>query len=106
MKVISPPSGSSKLKETQLEWQYSGTICKGTYFPNGVAILNFILRNSVVSVTYRIIDGDTMAVCIVEVDDKNQPTIQYGNMYRMDPSLYSANGGSNASSSSGINSIL
>jgi hypothetical protein len=29
-----------------------------------------------------------MAVCIIEVDEKQVPTLQYGNMYRIDPSLY------------------
>ncbi len=29
-----------------------------------------------------------MALCITEVDEKQRPTIQYGNMYRLDPKLY------------------
>ena len=37
------------------------------------------------TITYRVMDPDTMAVCIVEVDEKHTPTIQYGNMCRLDP---------------------
>jgi len=31
-----------------------------------------------------------MAVCIVEVEEKKEPTIQYGNMYRLDPASYTS----------------
>ena len=34
-----------------------------------------------------------MAVCIVEVEDKKEPTIQYGNLYRLDPSAYAGGPG-------------
>lgn len=102
MKVFQQP----QKKETFLEWQYSGTLCKGTFFPSTqVCVMHFILRNSMVTVTYRIVDEDStfffsscidtdgvkpaMAICIVEIDDKQQPTIQYGNMHRIDPNAYS-----------------
>lgn len=29
-----------------------------------------------------------MAICIVDVDNHHSPTIQYGNMYRIDPTAY------------------
>mgnify|MGYP001109772149 CR=1 FL=1 len=29
-----------------------------------------------------------MAVTIVEVDDKKESSLQYGNMYRIDPAAY------------------
>ena len=104
---------NSKSSETVMEWQYSGVVCTGRFMPaTGVAILNFITKGACVTVTYRLIDADggtpfdfpsaidflfsyfffppipAMAVCIVEVDDQNAPTIQYGTMYRIDPSLY------------------
>ena len=37
-----------------------------------------------------------MAVCIVEADEKKEPSVQYGNMYRLDPAAY-ANAGASAS---------
>jgi hypothetical protein len=85
-----------------------------------VAILNFFIRSSTVTATYRIMDADStsflprfaglvvallgecrlstscstsdvsaaIAVCITEVDERHKPTIQYGNMYRIDTKLY------------------
>jgi len=87
MKCTSNP----KTSEINLEWQYSGALCSGKFsLAVNVAVLNFSVKNSFVTVTYRVVDADTIAVCIVEVDDKEIPTIQYGNMYRIDPSLYQA----------------
>jgi len=75
--------------ETYLEWTYSGTVCHGKFIPSSqVAVLNFFQPQSSILVTYRVVDSDTMAVCIVEVDEKQPPTLQYGNMYRIDPTLY------------------
>jgi len=74
----------SAQKQTKFEWQVAGTTCEGYYYHESkVAIFNFILSVSIVTVTYRIMDENTMAVSIVEMDDKYQPTIQYGNMYRL-----------------------
>ena len=53
-----------------------------------MAVLQFNLRSSSVVITYRIQDADTMAVCVVEVDEAQRSTIQYGNMYRLDSSMY------------------
>eukprot|EP00002_Diphylleia_rotans_P005386 TRINITY_DN14518_c0_g1_i1.p2 TRINITY_DN14518_c0_g1~~TRINITY_DN14518_c0_g1_i1.p2 ORF type:complete len:184 (-),score=35.38 TRINITY_DN14518_c0_g1_i1:179-730(-) len=83
---LDPPAHSG---ETNLEWKSSGTVCRGQYIPQaGLIVMNFILRSSTVIVTYRIVDADALAVAIVEVDDRSQPTIQYGHMYRIDPELY------------------
>lgn len=66
------------------QWKYLGNICKGEFYPlNNVAILKVVMPTSFITTTYRIIDESTMAVVIVEVDEKQQPTIQYGNMYRL-----------------------
>lgn len=51
------------------------------------------MSNSTVSVTFRVMDADTLAVCIVEVDAKHTPTIQYGNMMRLHEPSYGAGGG-------------
>lgn len=75
--------------DAELEWQYKGMPCHGHYHhATGLAMLQFNLRTSSVVITYRINDADTMAVCVVEVDEAQRSTIQYGNMYRLDPSLY------------------
>ena len=43
------------------------------------------------TITYRVLDADTMAVTIVEVDDEQAPSIQYGHMLRIDEALYQSN---------------
>jgi len=79
-------SGSKNL---QLEWDFGGITCKGRFIHSAnVASLDFILPTSTVLATYRVIDQDTMAVCIIELGDNETPNIQYGNMYRIDISLY------------------
>jgi len=75
--------------DTKIEWQYNGHACSGTFQPSTNSIvLSFQLLNSTVIITYRIIDQHSMAVCIVDIDEKHTPTIQLGNMYRIDPQLY------------------
>ncbi|CEG38458.1 -like protein [Plasmopara halstedii] len=72
-----------------MEWSFEGVTCHGVFKPEtNVAILNFCLRESVVTITYRVLDANTMAVCIVDVDSEHTPTVQYGNMYRINPSKY------------------
>ena len=85
MKVTSHP----KTNEVLLEWVYQNTLCKGKYCSAvQVATLNFTLPNCVVTATYRVVDANTMAVCIVEVGEAQLPTIQCGTMYRIDPTQY------------------
>ena len=56
-----------------------------------VITLNFDLRNggekTKVIATYHPIDSNTMAVCIVEVRNRHPPTLEYGNMYRVQTKL-------------------
>ncbi|TYZ68889.1 hypothetical protein PybrP1_012593 [[Pythium] brassicae (nom. inval.)] len=74
---------------TFMEWSFEGVTCHGVFKPEAsVAIFNFCLQESMVTITYRILDANTMAVCIVDVDSEHTPTIQYGNMYRINPSKY------------------
>ncbi|GLD97452.1 hypothetical protein PINS_up006136 [Pythium insidiosum] len=76
---------------TFMEWSFEGVTCHGVFKPEAsVAIFNFCLQDSMVTITYRILDANTMAVCIVDVDSEHTPTIQYGNMYRIDPTKYEA----------------
>jgi hypothetical protein len=85
LQLMNNPNAADQVqKQTLFEWQISGTTCQGYFYHESkVAVFNFILRNSIVTVTYRVMDENTMAVCIAEIDDKQQPTIQYGNMYRL-----------------------
>ncbi|KAF1321168.1 hypothetical protein FI667_g12035, partial [Globisporangium splendens] len=66
---------------TFMEWSFEGVTCHGVFKPeSSVAIFNFCLQESMVTITYRILDANTMAVCIVDVDSEHTPTIQYGNI--------------------------
>ncbi len=77
-------NASSDPNGTTIEWQYGGSNCSGRFFSQqNVAILEFILKSSLVTVTYRIMDENSVAICIVEVDEKAVPSIQYGNMQRI-----------------------
>ena len=68
-----------------MEWEYAGCQCTGTYrAATRVAVLQLNLPGSSVTITYRVVDDKTMAVCIVEVDTTHTPTIQYGHMTRVD----------------------
>ena len=52
--------------------------CHGNFQSGSkVATLNFLMRTSTVTVTFRVMDADTLAICIVEVDAKHTPSIQY-----------------------------
>eukprot|EP00455_Lapot_gusevi_P022935 TRINITY_DN2387_c0_g2_i1.p1 TRINITY_DN2387_c0_g2~~TRINITY_DN2387_c0_g2_i1.p1 ORF type:complete len:214 (+),score=27.94 TRINITY_DN2387_c0_g2_i1:116-757(+) len=87
MKFCRNPSN----EETQMQWQYAGESCSGVYqAATGAAVLHFALKSSTVIITYRIVDPSTMSVCIVEVDQQHTPTIQYGNMCRIDVGRYCA----------------
>ncbi|EGG21857.1 hypothetical protein DFA_01743 [Cavenderia fasciculata] len=78
MKMVSAP----KNIETYLEWTYIGTLCHGKYLPaTNCAVLNFFQPLSTVLVTYRVVDENTMSVCVVEVDEKQTPSIQFGNIF-------------------------
>ena len=69
---------------TFLEWEFGGHRCNGQFQPaTSVMTLNFYLKSSSLTYTFRVMDAHTMAVCIVEVDGKHTPTVQYGNMCRV-----------------------
>jgi hypothetical protein len=88
---------SEESRISKLEWQYRGQLCTGTYqYSTRVAVFEFKLESSTVIITYRVVDKDTLAVCIVEVDSTqnssgkphSSPTIQYGHMFRINPEDY------------------
>ena len=69
---------------TYMEWEHSGVRCHGHFDPGtSVMTLNFNLPDSKVTATYRAMDANTMAVCLIEVGSSLVPTVQYGNMHRL-----------------------
>ena len=71
---------------TFMEWEHSGVRCHGHFDPTtSVTTLNFNLKDSTVTANYRLMDENTMAVALIEVGQNLVPTIQYGNMYRVNP---------------------
>jgi hypothetical protein len=83
------PKSVDPADETVVEWQYNGHACSGVYQPaTAAAVFNFHLKSSTVVITYRLLSAHTMAVCIVELDEQHTPTVQLGNMLRIDPALY------------------
>ena len=97
--------------DVSFEWDYIGTPCKGQYISaTSVAVLNFFQKRSTVVATYRVLDPNSIfnihtltyallliflpifkavSVCVVEGEMGKPAIIQYGNMYRINPSLYS-----------------
>lgn len=73
-----------------LEWQYSGEQCTGYYhMKTSTLTLNFILKDSCVTFIYRVIDENTMSITCIEVDEDHTPTIQFGQMCRLNMKKYS-----------------
>ena len=47
--------------DAQLEWEYAGRTCIGAYFAStSIIALNFLLPESTVLLTYRILDTDSL----------------------------------------------
>ncbi|CAN0030969.1 unnamed protein product [Ectocarpus sp. 8 AP-2014] len=71
--------------ETSVEWNYNGRVCRGD-FSHAAAVLSLSFRddNGVVSnATYRAVDANTMAVCLIDVDSRHTPVMQHGYMCRL-----------------------
>lgn len=72
-----------------LEWQFSGEQCSGWYhMKTHTLTLNFILKSTATTFTYRLIDENTMSLSCVEVDDDHTPTVQFGQMCRLNLKKY------------------
>ena len=57
--------------------------CHGCFLPRiAVATLNFRTPERSTTITYRVVDGDTMAVSVVEVESQ-RAVVQYGHMLRL-----------------------
>lgn len=68
----------------------SGHVCHGWFLPRiAVATLNFRLPERSYTITYRIVDEDTIAVAIVEVESQRS-VIQHGHMVRLPVALTAA----------------
>ena len=75
--------------ETSMEWEVDGHRCSARFWPDSqLAKFEFLLGTCTIFVTYRVMQAHMMAVCIVEVDAGLPPTIQFGNMMRIDASRY------------------
>ncbi len=73
-----------------LQWQYSGEQCTGYFhMKTSTLTLNFVLKSCCVTFIYRIIDENTMTITCIEVDDDHSPTIQFGQMCRLNMKKYS-----------------
>mmetsp|Transcript_35752 Transcript_35752/g.58760 ORF Transcript_35752/g.58760 Transcript_35752/m.58760 type:complete len:178 (-) Transcript_35752:222-755(-) len=74
---------------THLEWLYKGHVCHGTFQPeSSSAVMVFVSPTGTTQTCYHVVDQNTMSVCVVQVDNRHPPTIQYGIMYRISPSDY------------------
>ena len=61
----------------EIEIYFDNHICEGKFYEKEKSfILNFSTSESVSNLTYRIIDQDSISVCLVEISSNNQ-SIQY-----------------------------
>lgn len=91
MRVLPAPDGASG--DMRFEWEHAGTPCRGEYFAStGVAVLRFFQRASTVTVTYRVLDADAMAVVVVEAEAGKPAILQLGTMLRIDAEAYAKHG--------------
>ena len=75
--------------EVYLEWTHKGNRCNGRFqSQSGVMTLNCLTKSSTVMVVYRIMHDDVMAAVVTEVDGNNDPSLQYGNIYRLNEENY------------------
>jgi len=90
MKLVEYAGDSSHGEETHIEWQYNGQPCTGVYQPvTGVLVLSFHLKDATTVMTYKINDRNSLAVCVCEVGQET-PSVQLGNMLRVDLSHYAS----------------
>lgn len=53
---------------TFMEWSFEGVTCHGVFKPEAsVAIFNFCLQESMVTITYRILDPNSRSLCLGSV---------------------------------------
>eukprot|EP00300_Choanocystis_sp_HF-7_P033026 c4514_g1_i1.p6 GENE.c4514_g1_i1~~c4514_g1_i1.p6 ORF type:complete len:128 (+),score=20.15 c4514_g1_i1:296-679(+) len=70
-------------RDSSMDWELSGVRCSGRFVAkNLTAACNSLLPTSTISTTYRVQDANTIAVCVVEVDERAEPKLQYGLMVR------------------------
>mmetsp|Transcript_4158 Transcript_4158/g.6344 ORF Transcript_4158/g.6344 Transcript_4158/m.6344 type:complete len:164 (+) Transcript_4158:102-593(+) len=79
MQVFPNSDGSSNM-----QWEYHGHNCEGFFHPQASsATLMFKDDAGTMTVVNRAVDENTMAVCIVEVDNQFMPVMQFGTMARI-----------------------
>lgn len=75
--------------DMNMEWSIGTHRCTGRFLAlPQLAVFEFILGGCAIVVTYHIRGAHMMAVSIVEIDEGKTPTVQFGNMLRIDPSKY------------------
>ena len=72
------PSGTQCVLVSQ-DGETDGGVYKA---PLGLMTVRFAGDHSEATVTYRILDADTLAVCVVQADAEGNSTVQLGNMTR------------------------
>jgi hypothetical protein len=74
---------------TAIMFQYHGRQCTGHFYPSAsLTTLQFVFEDGIAMVTYRAMDANTMAVCIVEAREKATPTVQLGHLFRLREEAY------------------
>ena len=69
-----------------LQWTLDGTLVTASSKPQTAAMTLMIdLPSRTVTWTLRVLDRDTLAICVIEVDGERVPTVEYGHMCRMPP---------------------
>ena len=67
-----------------LQWTLDGHACHGLFKPQTAAMTLMIdLPSRTVTWTLRVLDRDTLAICVIEVDGERVPTVEYGHMCRI-----------------------
>jgi len=80
---------SSTDGETSMEWEVDGHRCSARFWPaSQLANFEFLLGTCTIFVTYRLMQAHMMAINLVEVDAGLPPTVQFGNMMRIDAQKY------------------
>ncbi len=79
----SPPNISNPFLRPHHTDKQTEHKCHGCFLPRiAVATLNFRTPERSTTITYRVVDGDTMAVSVVEVESQ-RAVVQYGHMLRL-----------------------
>ncbi|KAJ9449595.1 hypothetical protein DIPPA_34032 [Diplonema papillatum] len=76
--------------EASIAYDYEGAPCEGRFVagPNALVMTHVDNAAAVVSLTYRILDGNTMALSVAECDSTGPSRLLTGLMHRIDLTQY------------------